>query len=493
MGAIAVALVLTGMYVAAQLISWTAPEPTSRSAFLKVFLLPEPTPFRVTRVLLPIGWGVAALLGLMLLLTRSGATPTAQHTSGTREARHTSGTPEARRATGMRSEQTARACQWGILGALLLPFAIMPLAGMGGDVPQSLLCLSFTLSALLLMHRVQLYRRMPGWLLLAGFGWGALIGGGFGLVTITCMQRSVPGYFMSGSWEHPLDGFRELYTLFPLGTAVMTECGKAAGVLVLFLLVRRHIDGVVSGTVLGAAVGLGFNLTETVHHLGLVNSAHHYSQLWDRQVVGLLAAHATFTALAGAGIGAARWLPVRRDRMLTVGGGLMAAIGAHFGTDVILMRLDGHRARWYSDETVGLLVGIPVMTVLTSGGYVALCVLILRRGLKAQAAGVAHALRAEAASGRGTVTGPEIDLLLRPRRRLLLELRVWRRDGIAGLRHLVRFQQAQLDLATQRWHRRRPGADSCIPSAEHLRALVAELKGMPTSEPSPLPAREALS
>ncbi|TXS40349.1 PrsW family intramembrane metalloprotease [Streptomyces sp. uw30] len=475
-GAIVVALSLSAVYAVGQILFWTAPELTSRLTWLKFFLLPAPKPFQVTRVLLLIGWGVAALLAIGVLLTRRGGAPEAD--SGDRSG----------------SERTVRSYQFGILGALLLPFTAMPLAGAFGNLPQLLLCLPTTLAALFLVHRVQFYRRMPGWLLLTGFGWGALIGGGFGIVMITWFQRAMPGYFMSRYWERPQDSVRELYTLFPLNTAIVTELGKAAGVAVLFLLFRRHIDSVVSGVVLGAAVGLGFNLTETVHYLSFVNPEHHFTQFWDRQVVGLMAAHVAFTALAGAGIGAARWLPARRDRLLAVGGGLLAAVGGHFETDVMLMRLDNRRADWYADETLGLLVGIPVMTLITSGVFVALYVLILRSGLKAQAAGLADALRAEAATGHGAVTEPEIGLLLSPRRRLLLELRVWRRDGTAGLRHLLRFQQAQLDLAVQRRHRARPGADSFIPPEGRLRERVLELKGAPTTSQTPsLPAQEALS
>ncbi|MEU5083623.1 MULTISPECIES: PrsW family glutamic-type intramembrane protease [Streptomyces] len=475
--AIALALVLSAAYAAGQILFWSSPELTSRTRLVAFFLVPEPTPFRVTRILVPVGWGVAAVLGLALLLIRSGSTP------------------QGNRAAGAWADRAVRACQYGILGCLLLPFTAMPLADMGSGLPNLLLCLPTTLAALLLVHRLQLYRRMPGGLLLAGFGWGALVGGGFGLVMITWFQRSMPGYFISGSWTSPKDGVRELYTLFPLGTAVVTELGKAAGVAVLCLLFRRHIDGLVSGVVLGAAVGLGFNLTETIHYLDHINPAHHPTQFWDRQVVGLMTAHVAFTALAGAGIGAARWLPVRSDRMVAVGGGLLAAVGGHYETDVLLMWLDGRRADWYANEMLGLLIGIPVMVIIASGVFVALYVLILRRGLKAQATGVARALRAEAASGHRAVTEPEIGLLLSPRRRLLLELRVWRRDGTAGLRLLLRFQQAQLDLAVQRWHRERPGADSFIPLEEELRVKVLELKGAPvisSTTPSPS-AREATS
>ncbi|MEV5884817.1 PrsW family glutamic-type intramembrane protease [Streptomyces sp. NPDC052020] len=456
-GAILIAAGLSVAYGLGQIMFWTAPDVRSPSAWLVLYLRPEPAAFQVTRVLLLTGWAVAALLGGRLLALR--------------------------RTARVAPARTVRACRWGILGALLLPFTAMPLAVFLGNPGRLLLCLLPTGVALLLVHRIQLFRRLPGPLLLAGFGWGALIGGGFGLVMITWFQRYAPGHFLSWQdWQHPQDSARTLFTLLCLNGALVAECGKAAGVAVLFLLFRRHFDGVVSGVVLGAAIGLGFNLTETVHYLGLINPDHHPTQFWDRQVVGLPAAHVAFTALAGAGIGAARWLTGRRDRLLAVGGGLTAAVGGHFETDSVLIQLDARRADWFAgDETLSLLMGVPLMTAITSGVFVLLYVLVLRRGLRAQAAGTEAALRAEAADGHGAVTEPEIGLLLDPRRRLLLELRVWRRDGTAGLRHLLRFQQAQLDLATQRWHRTRPGADAHIPPERHIRQRVMELKGKPVT------------
>ncbi|KUO16009.1 hypothetical protein AQJ91_37905 [Streptomyces dysideae] len=492
--AIAVVLTLSVAYAVGQILYWTAPDIVSPSPWVKIWLLPEPTPFKVTRVLLVVGWCVATLLALALLLTRRRATAATAAPTGDTGSEQAE--PMARFDATARPRLTLRACQFGILGALVLPFAVMPLAALGSNLPQLLLCLPTTGAALFLVHRAQLYRRMPGWLLLAGFGWGVLIGGGFGLVMITWFQRYGAGYFLD--FQRPRDSIREIYTLFCLNGAVVAEFGKAAGIAVLFLLFRRHIDGVVSGVVVGAAVGLGHNLTETVHYLGFVNPEHHPAQFWDRQVVGLMAAHVAFSALAGAGFGAARWLPERRDRWVAVGGGLLAAVGGHFETDVVLMRLDQSRGEWFShNETLSLLLGIPLMTVITSGVFVALYVLILRRGLRAQAAGLARALHAEAASGPSggaAVTGPEVALLLSPARRLLLEMRVWRRDGTAGLRHLVRFQQAQLDLATQRWHRERVGADSFIPDEQQLREKVIDLKGLGgTSGTSEVPARKGLS
>ncbi|MFD6291436.1 PrsW family glutamic-type intramembrane protease [Streptomyces sp. NPDC060205] len=449
--AIVIAAGLSVAYAVGQLLFWSAPDLHQWSNVFIRFLPPEPTPFKVTRVLLLSGWAVALVLGLRLSAAR-------------------------RAGGGGLPVRNVRACRFGILAALLLPFAAMPAAAFGNAPRQLLLCLLVSGAALLFVHRTQSLRRMPGWLLLSGFGWGALIGGGFGIVMMTWYQRYAPGFLLD--FERPQAEVRRYVTLMALNAAVVAELGKAAGVAVLFLLFRRHFDGVVSGVVIGAAVGLGYNLVETVHFMSLINVAHHPTQFWDRQVVGLMATHVAFTALAGAGIGATRWLTGRRDRLVVVASGLTAAVGGHFWTDMVLIRLDRYRSGWFGDDdTLSLLLGVPLLTLITSGAFVVLGVLVLRRGLREQAAGVGRALAAEAASGRGAVTEPEIGLLLSPRRRLALELRVWRRDGTAGVRHLMRFQQAQLDLATQGWHRGRAEADEFIPSEFRLRERVLELKG----------------
>ncbi|MFE2879363.1 PrsW family glutamic-type intramembrane protease [Streptomyces roseus] len=471
-GAIVIALAMSAAWGVGQILFWAQPDIVSPLPWMKIFLLPEPTPFKVLRILLPVGWGLAAALALLLFL----------------RTRTAGAAPGGARVRGV------RACRLGILGALLLPYAVLPLDTFINAPLTLLLCLPTTLAVLLCLHRVQLYRRIPGWLLLAAFGWGVLIGGGFGIGMITWFQRYAGGYLLD--FQHPRDCIRDLYQLLSLNAALVTELGKAAGVAVLFLLFRRHFDGVVSGVVIGAAVGLGFNLVETVLYMDLIAPHQQPAQFWSRQVVGLLAVHVAFSALAGAGFGAARWLPERRDRLLVVLCGVLAAMGGHFETDSVLPQLAKSTQKWFSShQALGLLLGVPLMTAITSGVFVVLYVLILRRGLRAQAQGLSHALEAEAGNASRAVTAPEVGLLLSPRRRLLLELRVWRRDGTAGVRHLMRLHQAQLDLATQQWHRTRPGADALIPDERHLRELVLALKspavtGNPPAFPPP---QEALS
>ncbi|MBT2384378.1 PrsW family intramembrane metalloprotease [Streptomyces sp. ISL-11] len=473
--AIAVALTLSAAFAIGQVLFWAQPEIRSPLPWMRIFLLPEPEIFKLTRKLVYAGWGLAALLGLLLLVLRLRA-PVA--------------TPAAR-------ARTVRTCQFGVLGALLLPFVVMPLDTLGSNPLKLLLCLPTTAVALLCVHRAQLFRRMPGWLLMTGFGWGALVGGGFGLVMFTWFQRYGAGYLLD--LQHPRDSVRTIYTMVALDAGIVSELGKAAGVAVLFFAFRRHFDGVVSGVVIGAAVGLGFNLTETVRYMAVIEPGQQSAQFWIRQVVGLMAAHVAFTAVVGAGFGAARGLPALRDRLLVVGGGVLAAMGGHFATDAVMPPLGKWKEDLFShDQTLGLLLGVPLTTATTSGVFVVLYVLILRRGLKAQAAGLARALRTEAEAGTGAVTAGETGLLLDPRRRLLVELRVWRRDGTAGLRHLMRLHQAQLDLATQRWHRASAGADSFVPDGRALRTRVLELKGIPPIPADPAgpafpPAQEVLS
>ncbi len=470
--AITVAVALSLAFAMGQILYWAQPTITSPLPWMRVFRLPEPAPFTLTKRLLHVGWMIAAALGLLLLIMY----------------RRTSGT-----GTGGRVG-TVRACQFGILGALLLPYAVMPLDVLASAPLVLVMCLPTTAVALLCVHRVQLYRRLPGWLLLTGFGWGVLIGGGFGTVMIVWFQRYAGGYLLD--WEHPRDAIRSLYTLLSLNAGMFSEMGKAAGVAVLYLLFRRHFDGVVSGAVVGAAVGLGFNLTETVRFMTVIDPGQAATQFWIRQVVGLMAVHVAFSAVVGAGFGAARGLSVRKDRLLVIGGGAVAAIGGHFVTDATMPRLATLTEDLFShNQTLDLLVGVPLVTAVTSGPFVLASVVILRRGLREQAVGLAQALRGEAGVGTGAVTRPEADVLLSPRRRLLLELRVWRRDGLAGVRHLRRLHRAQLDLATQHWHRTSSGADSAVPNDAPLRARVLELKGIvvPAVRPSSPSAQEVPS
>ncbi|WP_334664729.1 PrsW family glutamic-type intramembrane protease [Streptomyces cyaneofuscatus] len=366
--ALGIALVLSAAFATAQVLYWAAPEITSPLPWMRIYLLPQPPALRLTRVLLYSGWGVALVLAAVLYgATRAGRV------------------------------RVVRVCRAAILTVLLLPYAVMALDTLAGAPLTALLCLATSAVALLAVHRVQLYLRLPARLTLLAFAWGALVGSGFAIVMSMWFGWYAGGYLLD--FERPRGSIRTLLALFALNADFFSEVGKAAGVALVLLVFRRYVDGVVSGLVLGAASGIGLNLTETVRYMA---------------------------------------------------------------------------------ETLGVLVGVPLVTLIAAGPFVVLCLLLLRRGLRDQAAVLRAALPVETASGTGAVTPAEGGLLLSPGRRLLLELAVWRRDGTAGLRHLIRLQQAQLRLL----HDPLP----------HRSDEVRQLKGLPPLSPNPtLPIDQGVS
>ncbi|MEU3461214.1 PrsW family glutamic-type intramembrane protease [Streptomyces sp. NPDC006733] len=414
--ALAIALVLSAAFAMAQVLYWAEPAIRSPLPWMRIYLLPQPPALKLTRTLLYTGWSIALLLTPVLYTA---------HRSGRR--------------------RVVRACRAAVLAVLLLPYTAMAVDALSGAPLTALLCLPTSGVALLIVHRAQLYVRLPARLTLLAFGWGALVGAGFAIVMTLWFAWYAGGYVMD--FQHPRGSIRTLLALSALNADLFAELGKAAGVALLVLVFRRYAEGLIPGLVLGAAVGLGFNLTETVRYVAEIEPGQAAAQFWTRQVVGVLTVHSAFTALAGAGFGTALRATNRRERITAGASGLLAAFGGHFLLDTATPLLD----RWRKDlftgnEVLGVLLGVPLVTLLVTGPFVVLGVLLLRRGLRDQAAELRAALRYQTGAGRLAVTPVEGELLLSPRRRLLLELRVWRRDGTAGLRHLICLQQTQLRL-----------------------------------------------
>lgn len=393
-----------------------------------------------------------------------------------------------------------------IAAELLVPFPI----GSGYVIfsnPLLLLgCLPSTLFAVWGVCRMQRYRRMPLQLQLAGFGWGALVATGFGLAMNTLYYANafsslvVPkvNQLISSSMENPglIAGFArwlqgqgplppQLHGIIAsiqllkaglgLDAGIFEELGKGAGVAILFLLYRRWFDGVVSGVVAGATVGLGFNFVETILYMSQGGALFQY---WERQSVALMGGHVAFTALIGAGFGVARQLPDRRSRRFIIGCGFLAAMAAHFMNDACLGYLGGMEKSWFAPSpAVNNVVIQPLQLIILQGPFVAMYILLLRRGLRSQAAGLARELGAEAHAGTAAVTAAEIPVLLNPRRRFQLRVLAFRNHGgLDAYRYLGRLQAAQLELAAQRWHSSRQEQDPWAEDETALRARVLQLK-----------------
>src|SRR6266498_1122069 len=357
---------------------------------------------------------------------------------------------------------------------LLLPFTFSPAFTVFGHPATLLICLPSTAFGLWLVRRMQRYRRMPLALPLAVFGWGAFVGVGFGGSMNLWVFDYAPRYLL-GQGGDLVRIAHEVYTGTVASAGVFEELGKGAGVAVAYLLFRRHVDDVVSGIVLGASAGLGFNLVETVEYISAAQGGGAETQYWLRQSVGLMAAHTAFTAIIGAGFGVASQLRERRLRLITIGCGYLCGAGAHFANDVLLPWLNQLERTWLNPgPIVDVLVGQPLVLLILQGPLVVAYLLLLRRGLRSQVAVLADRLRAEAATGNGAVIDPEIPILLKPAARFRFKVTALRRYGPAPYRTLSRLHAAQYELAMQRGHR----ADEL---RERIHQLRAELRAAVTA------------
>lgn len=360
-----------------------------------------------------------------------------------------------------------------MLCAFVLPYALASVEFSARYVLMLGVCLPGTALALWGFHRVQRYRRMPLWLLFSAFGWGFVIAPGYA-VSVEFWSVTAVGHAMSSAQTavQVVDEGHLATMVLLLSAAFFEEMVKLVGVAVLFVLFGRYLDGIVSGVVLGAVTGLGLNLAES-----FVNMAESpggaASQYWLRQCVGVLGAHTAFAAIAGAGIGLAQQLRDPGARFRAVACGLATAVCGHFATDAVLTA----QAGWHvGGQRVVVLVVLPAVMIAVDGPLVAMYVLLLRAGLRAQSRGLAAVLGDEVSSGFGAVTVTEATTLLNPRLRLWSRVTALR-YGFVAWRELGRLQAVQADLAMRQWRRssgsppaREPGDDS------DLRARISELR-----------------
>ena len=377
---------------------------------------------------------------------------------------------------------------------LLAPFAAVAVARLVAEVPLLLVCLPSTVAALWAVRLWQRHRRMPVVLSLAALGWG-------GLVAIS-VAGAMNALFLvySRLWQAQtrsdavLEQFRSrdldarslleeqqaveqtVRTLNMLHAGVVEELAKGVGVAILYLLARRWFDSVLSGMVVGASVGLGFNLAESVEYMAQGAAAFQY---WARQSVMLFGAHTAFSALVGAGFGIARSVADPRRRRMVIALGFLMATSGHFFYNAVSPVFTRQLDQWLGD-TVVAVAGPPLTMIVLQGPYLLIAVLLLRRGVREQTSGLARELAAEAGSAHGTVTAAEVPVLLNPLRRLSLRLRAARqRGGLAAYRYVARLHAAQLDLGMRLWHQRRGDPGAGEPGAPELRDRVLAIRSSP--------------
>lgn len=330
-----------------------------------------------------------------------------------------------------------------------------------------LLCVGTTAFAVLAFRRLQRNWRLPWWILLLGLGWG---------VTAALPAPLLLGTTVRVVVEEALaPGITRVILTVGLPTAVIEEVSKGIGVLLAYLLLRRQVSTILSGIVLGAIVGLGFNLTESVMFM-LGDTGRMLFQFWHRQAFGMPFGHATLTAIVGAGIGLAahqrRWLA----RVACITSGFMLAIAAHALWNVAVIQ----GLRWESDNpTADLLLWTPLTLFVYKGPLFVLVMVMAILGLRMETKALVAELRAEATTRLDAVRPEEVPLLARPHLRFLARVQALCDHGLRARRLVAALHRAQIRLALARWHRARsagpepPGAEAAL--RLHIGALRRQL------------------
>jgi RsiW-degrading membrane proteinase PrsW (M82 family) len=360
-------------------------------------------------------------------------------------------------------------CRW-----LLLPFATgLPAYAsvlvLVNNPMGFLMAIPGAVFAIYVLHRVQRHRRMPLRVSLGAFLWGAFMTIFFPaqvLHAFTLLQLHIDAAL-------PLDSLTGSVR-YVLVAPLWEEFTKAAGVLVVFWLVRNRYDGPVHGYVLGAMVGAGFTFMETTRN-ATTTFDNASVEIWNRQWVnGIALSHVLFTGLFGAFLGLASRGHGRAGRLFMVGTGYALAVSAHFAWNYVIF--NGKLPLSSDDITTYLYLVAPLNSLFLSAPFLVLVWVILWRGIRRESAVFRSVLPVEAMSGLGTVTAREAVALNSPLVRVGQRLRAVGRFGPLGYVKVGRLHSAQLDLAMERWRlaadpMRRPPEDET-----QLRQRVMVLK-----------------
>ncbi|MFB9834903.1 PrsW family glutamic-type intramembrane protease [Actinoallomurus acaciae] len=390
--------------------------------------------------------------------------------------------PEGRRAVVL---------TWVTLALLLGPFTLIPLTIVLAYPVQALVCVPGTAFVLLLLHGGQRFARMPLPVLLVAFGWGALVVFGLGRAYSGLAFGTLNGYMgkPSGSLGSQIKNQYRAIDLIILHLSVVNALLVAAGVLLLFVLFRHRVTDAVTGLVLGAAAGLGYNLMESVLFIRIwgslgtfIGGATGGFEYYVRQTIGLLGGQVAFGAVLGAGLGVA--VQARQRRALIGVAAVVAAIGAAAGTETLAAWFSrGAHDHLASGGAFDTLIVSPVLWLLPQAPFILLAAVLLILGRRTRAAAARTAVTTEASGADPAITQAEAPFLTDPALRLWAVVSTWRSYGQPAALALLRLQSAQLDLAAWRWQER-DSADEPLAREEgnRLRARVMRLKRNPGTQ-----------
>jgi RsiW-degrading membrane proteinase PrsW (M82 family) len=208
----------------------------------------------------------------------------------------------------------------------------------------------YTLPWVYFLRHVDRWSKIPGKLVLAGFLWGGLTATFMIAIKVNTAMFSIWGKLFGGNWVQHWG---------PSASAPWSEeIAKGMGVLLLLAIGRNHIRSAFDGAILGAFVGVGFQVFEDVIYgingafsaFGQDEVAHSLQISVMRIAVGFLS-HGFYSALVGAGLvfilGTSTLKPQRGRGVLLVLASMalhglwdcMAALSIAIGMNGLLMML----------------------------------------------------------------------------------------------------------------------------------------------------------
>ena len=326
-----------------------------------------------------------------------------------------------------------------VFGVFQLAAVFLPVIGVAPDASALALIIwaAYAVPFVLFIRWLDLLEPEPVPFIGAAFVWGAVVATSLAYVANTA-AGSVIAKAGGAQFAHDWSA--------ALSAPINEETFKALGLVVVILIARRQVNTVLDGIVYGAFVGLGFQVVEDLLYTvraaasAAGSGGDPIEQVWHYFVIrGLesgIYSHATFTAIAGAGIA---YFVVRTDvtlqhRLFVAVALFAAAWSLHFLWDSPWLDDIGSGGVYGQIFVIGLVKGLPGVVLL---------VLLYRFARRREVAWFDVALQGEEA----TVSPAEVAALNSWKTRKAAFKAEGFRTGRRGARLYRQLQQAHVRLA----------------------------------------------
>jgi RsiW-degrading membrane proteinase PrsW (M82 family) len=316
-----------------------------------------------------------------------------------------------------------------VLAALTIP--LLPAFGIG-----------------LLVNFMDRFEREPWFLRLGAFLWGAII-------------AIPPAFFIERMVDHMLAQSQASASNAPmtilivsmfrgLNAGITEETVKGAGLLLLLFVLRDEFDNITDGIIYGALIGAGFAMVENFGYFATSSRQSLAYLIVGRILLGWLD-HSTFTACFGAGLGYARQIRSRWQKVTIPLAAYILSVLLHSFFDFIDFEANAaaHSALNSSLVSFLALMAIIIDYIPPLIAQLALAYILIR-SLAHETAIIREYLAEEVVNG--IVTPDEYALLQHSFRRTRLEREVLYSRGLRAWLTIKALYQTEIGLAFRKWH-----------------------------------------